>query len=104
MAELAMIGNQAKQIAEEDTEIAIRLAQEGEEVPLTRLDRVGIILEEGIGNERERREAKEGRRSVQGRAVAFANRINALSLGMTKLKAFRERQEDVFKVLTGIGS
>ena len=50
-------------------------------------------------------ESREGRRrttSTENRAVAFANRINALSLGMTKLRAFRERQEAVFKVLIGV--
>ncbi|PSR71212.1 hypothetical protein PHLCEN_2v12866 [Hermanssonia centrifuga] len=40
--------------------------------------------------------------STENRAVAFANRINALALGMTKLRAFRERQEAVFKVLVGV--
>ena len=42
------------------------------------------------------------RTSTQNRAVIFANRINALALGMTKLKAFRERQDMVFKVLAGV--
>ncbi|KAH8092629.1 hypothetical protein BXZ70DRAFT_449224 [Cristinia sonorae] len=41
--------------------------------------------------------------STENRAVAFANRINALALGMTRLRAFRERQEGVFKVLAGVG-
>ncbi|KAF4615748.1 hypothetical protein D9613_012400 [Agrocybe pediades] len=47
--------------------------------------------------------ATRSRRSVEGRAVAFANRINGLSLGMTKLRAFRERQEDVFAILGAAG-
>lgn len=42
--------------------------------------------------------------STENRAVAFANRINALALAMTKLRAFRERQDDVFKVLAGVQS
>jgi len=42
--------------------------------------------------------------STENRAVAFANRVNALALGMTKLRAFRERQEAVFKVLIGVAS
>ena len=71
---------------------------------LSRLDRVKMMLEEGVGYERGLREADAGRRSVEGRAVSFANRINSLSLGMTRLKAFRERQEFVFKILAGIGS
>ena len=104
MAELATIGKLAKNMEEEDTQIAIQLAQDGKEVPLSRLDRVRSILTEGVGNEGEISAARQGRRSVEGRAVAFANRVNALSLGMTKIKAFRERQEGVFKVLAGIGS
>ena len=63
-----------------------------------------MILEEGVGYERGLQDARDGRRSVEGRAVAFSNRVNALSLGMTKLRAFKERQGDVFKVLGGIGS
>lgn len=49
-------------------------------------------------------EEGSGRRSAEGRAVGFANRINALALGMTKLRAFKERQNDVFKVLAGVGA
>jgi len=40
--------------------------------------------------------------STENRAVAFANRINSLALGMTRLRAFKERQETVFKVLIGV--
>jgi len=104
MVELAKIGQEGKQMEEEDTQAAIELAQQGKEIPVSRLDRVRLLLEEGIGSERDLREARQGRRSAEGRAVAFTNRINALSLGMTKLKPFRERQEAVFKVLAGIGS
>jgi len=104
MMELAGIGQSAKSMEEEDNEIAMNLAQEGKDIPVSRLDRVRMMLEEGVGYERGLRDVAAGRRSVEGRAVAFANRINSLSLGMTRLKAFRERQEDVFKVLAGIGS
>ncbi|KAF8869883.1 hypothetical protein CPB84DRAFT_1803308 [Gymnopilus junonius] len=104
MLELAGIGHQAKEIEEEDTKTAINLVQAGKDVPPSRLDRVKRILEEGVGYEQGLSGARDGRRSVEGRGVAFANRINGLSLGMTRLKAFRERQEDVFKVLAGIGS
>lgn len=41
--------------------------------------------------------------STENRAVAFANQINALALGMTKLRAFKERQDVVFNVLIGVG-
>uniref|UniRef100_A0A8H7Y1L1 Uncharacterized protein n=1 Tax=Psilocybe cubensis TaxID=181762 RepID=A0A8H7Y1L1_PSICU len=105
MSELSTIGRLAREMEEEDNEVAMRCAQRGEEVPVPRLERVRMVLEEGVGYDRERNGAqRSGRRSVEGRAVAFANRINALSLGMTKLRAFRERQDDVFKVLAGIGS
>ena len=49
-------------------------------------------------------EEVDPRRSVEGRAIAFANRINSLALGMTKLRAFRERQEEVFRVLASVVS
>jgi len=66
------------------------------------MDRVKAMLEEGVGHDIA--QGSQGRRSVEGRAVAFTNRVNALALGMTRLKAFKERQKDVFKVLGGIGS
>ncbi|KAJ7905739.1 hypothetical protein B0H14DRAFT_3420895 [Mycena olivaceomarginata] len=86
MAELAAIGHAARELAEEDDAIAMKHAARGEEI------------------RRRAWTAQEGRRSVEGRAVSFTNRVNALSLGMTKLRAFRERQDDVFKVLAGIGA
>ncbi|KAF9534053.1 hypothetical protein CPB83DRAFT_421216 [Crepidotus variabilis] len=104
MMELASIGRTAKEMDDEDTETAIKLAERGKDIPPTRLERVKIILEEGIGHASGLKDASEGRRSVEGRAVAFANRVNGLSLGMTRLPAFRERQNDVFAVLAGIGS
>ena len=57
----------------------------------------------GRDGKRETEVLRRRRTSTEGRAVAFANRINALALGMTKLRAFRERQEMVFKVLAGVG-
>lgn len=99
MAELAAIGAQAKAVEEEDNESAMRLAERGEDIPPTRMERVRVMLEGGIGADVG---DVDGRRSVEGRAVAFVNRINALSLGLTKLKAFRERQDEVFSVLKGI--
>lgn len=103
MIELAGIGQRAKEIEEADNESAMKHAEKGEDIPPSRMDRVKMMLEEGVGHTRGRRDAEEGRRSVEGRAVAFMNRINALSLGMTSLRAFKERQEDVFKVLAGVG-
>jgi hypothetical protein len=103
MEELATIGQQAKEIEGEDTELAMKLAERGEDMPVPRMERVMMMLEGGVGYENGRQEARDGRRSTEGRAVAFANRINGLSLRISKLKAFRERQGEIFKVLAGVG-
>ncbi|KAF7304967.1 hypothetical protein MKEN_01211400 [Mycena kentingensis (nom. inval.)] len=102
--ELAAIGLAAKAIEEDDNEVAMKCAQRGKPIPPTRMDRVRLMLEKGVGYAHTRDESEQGRRSVEGRAVSFTNRINALSLGLTRLKAFKERQADVFKVLSGIGT
>ncbi|KAJ7156949.1 hypothetical protein C8R43DRAFT_410043 [Mycena crocata] len=104
MAELAAIGRAAREIQDEDDMTAMQYVQRGKKPPPTRMDRVRLMLEQGVGCAQDRRDSDEGRRSVEGRAVSFTNRVNGLSLGMTRLKAFRERQADVFKVLAGIGS
>ncbi|KAJ6497063.1 hypothetical protein C8R47DRAFT_1113697 [Mycena vitilis] len=104
MSELAAIGRTARELQEEDDLTAMQCVQHGKPIPATRMDRVRLMLEQGVGYAQGRRDNEEGRRSVEGRAVSFTNRINALSLGMTRLKAFRERQADVFKVLSGIGA
>lgn len=103
MLELIGIGRRAKEMIDEDDSSAVEHIQRGEDVPEeTRMERVRGILLEGCGYER-RRVDGGGRRSVEGRAVAFANRIGELALKMTGLEAFRERQDMVFKVLAGIG-
>ncbi|KAK0205114.1 hypothetical protein DFS33DRAFT_1259943 [Desarmillaria ectypa] len=104
MMELAAIGRDSKELEAEDDRTAMQYAQQGRDIPAPRMERVRKILEEGVGYSDRHRDEVNGRQSVEGKAVAFANRINALSLGMTKLKAFRERQEYVFTVLAGIGS
>jgi len=101
MVELGAIGRLAKEVEEEDTEEAMKLAQQGEDIPPPRMERVKTMLEEGIGHDSN--SGSQTRRSVEGRAVTFTNRVNALALGLTRLKSFRERQKDVFKVLAGIG-
>ena len=109
MIELSVIGQQAKSMDEEDNQHAMKLAEQGrsDDIPLSRLDRVRLVWEKGVGFENlddDHDHNGGGRRSVEGRAVAFANKVNALGLALTKLKPFKERQEYVFKVLGGIGS
>lgn len=109
--ELLGVGAEAARIGVEDDDEAMGRAARGEEdAGQTRLERVERMLERGVAldDDDDDGDGEGGRgprlrtRSVQGRAVAFANRINALSLGMTRLPAFRERQDDVFKVLAGV--
>ena len=109
MIELSVIGQQAKLMDEEDNQYAMKLAEQGrsDDIPLSRLDRVRLMWEKGVGyenNDDHDDGGGGGRRSVEGRSVAFANKVNALGLALTKLKPFRERQEYVFRVLGGIGS
>jgi hypothetical protein len=103
MREFAAIGREAAQLEEEDTMEAVRLVSEGreDEVRAPRLERARLLLERGAGYDVENRSG--GRRSAEGRAVAFANRVNALALAVTRLPHFRERQDDVFRVLAGVG-
>ncbi|KAH6910270.1 hypothetical protein BKA70DRAFT_119753 [Coprinopsis sp. MPI-PUGE-AT-0042] len=98
--ELVGIGQAAKEMEDEDNEIAIKYVIDNKTPPPTRIERVKKMLECGIGAERE---ITTGRSSVEGKAVAFSNRINALALGLTRLKPFRDRQDHVFKILAGIG-
>ena len=104
MNEFSTIGREAAHIEEEDTMVAIRLVQEGRdgEVAVPRLERARLLLERGAGYDVDN--GSNGRRSAEGRAVAFANRVNALALAMTRLPQFKERQDEVFRVLAGVGS
>lgn len=104
MSEFSAIGREAAHIEEEDTVLAIRLVQEGREgeVAVPRLERARLLLERGAGYDVDG--GNNGRRSAEGRAVGFANRVNALALAMTRLPQFKERQDEVFRVLAGVGS
>jgi DNA-binding Lrp family transcriptional regulator len=106
MRELMDIGSSALKLIEEDDELAIRALSSGQDVQEeTRMERVKKILLEGVGYEYRRVGSFGGRRrSVEGRGLAFSNRIGELAVRMTALRAFRERQYGVFKVLVGIGS
>lgn len=119
MHELAAIGAVARAFEEEDTKRALEVLTEdaGATLPAPRMERVQRMLEYGIAAEHRRLpddddnedeeaddEMQGRRRSIEGRAIAFANRVNALALGMTKLKAFRDRQDEVFKILASVSS
>ena len=107
MVELADIGKQAKKIRKEDTDAAIEAAQRGEEPTAPRLDQLRRMLQEGVGCDRGSSAARNGdhlvrRDSVEGRTVAFSNRINTLALNISKVKTFRERQSEVFEILSAV--
>ncbi len=104
MSEFSAIGREAVHIEEEDTMEAIRLVQEGRdgEVAVPRLERTRLLLERGAGYDIDD-SGSNGRQSAEGRTVAFANRVNALALAMTQLPQFKERQDEVFRVLAGVG-
>jgi len=106
--ELMAIGSMVKETEEEDNADAIEVISRGGEPPEPRMERTKKVLENGVGYDRHRLDSVEdrnsSRRSVRGRAVSLANRINALALGMTRLKAFRDRQNDVFSILAGLGA
>ncbi|EJD07154.1 uncharacterized protein FOMMEDRAFT_138800 [Fomitiporia mediterranea MF3/22] len=127
MRELGMIGAAVRAAEEEDTVVALEaLTNDSSAVLLTpRMDRVRRMLERGIGSEHRRHrssgpatttdeesddddardsEQERRRRSVEGRAIALANRINSLALGMSKLRAFRDRQNEIFKILASVTS
>ena len=106
--ELMAIGIAAKETEAEDNGDAIEAISRGGEPPEPRMERTKKVLENGVGYDRQQLDGGEdrssSRRSIRGRAVTLANRINALALGMTRLKAFRDRQNDVFSVLAGLGA
>lgn len=118
MKEIILIGIEAGKIEDADTEELVKRLSESskEEAWEPRLDRVRKILIGGLsnngdydtGNATSRVCGEEGgrirRKSVQNSTLAFANRINALSLGMTSLRGFKERQSEVFTVLMGVAN
>ena len=126
MQELGMIGAKVREAEEEDTAVVLEALSldTGATLPTPRMERVRRMLEPGIGAEHRRRHSPEPatstddedndekdttdeesrRQSVEGRTIVLANPINALALGMMKLRAFRDRQNEIFKVLAGVVS
>ncbi|KAF8595738.1 hypothetical protein BDV93DRAFT_456195 [Ceratobasidium sp. AG-I] len=107
MMELAGIGESARELSEEDDKRAMHLAERGLDIPEPRIDRLKRTLQTGVAGQREEEhdpsDSDEGRRSPSSTTVRFANRINELALRMTALPAFRERQQEVFSILQGVG-
>ena len=97
MIEFVAIGSAVAKCKSEDDANAIEIISRGEVPPEPVMERTRKVLERGVGHNR-----SEGRMSVEGRALTLANRINALALEMTRLEAFRERQHDVFSVLSAL--
>jgi hypothetical protein len=101
MAEFGALSKTAKAMDEEDSVAAVQAYTEGSEPKEPRLDRARRALAVGAGIQLDDAHKRETRRSEEGTALAFANRVSALALKMTELRPFRERQEEVFRVLVG---
>jgi hypothetical protein len=102
LRELAALGHAFHAWEEEDSLVAAEALSHGKEPPVPRAERVRAILELGAGMVETANAHNDRRRSPEGRALALANRINGLALTMMNLKPFKERQEEVFKVLVGV--
>lgn len=101
MVELIAIGRDAQVMQDEDNEATIKAIERGDEdIPEPRFERVTSILIDGVRVSRDSADGCRARkRSMEGRAVAFANRVNALGLSISRIKAFRDREKEVFNVL-----
>ncbi|KAF8880610.1 hypothetical protein CPB85DRAFT_1340958 [Mucidula mucida] len=89
-------------IREDDDDAAVNALTHGKALPEPTMERIRDLLVYGA---RGRRNSNDSARSPspEGKTLSFANRISALSLGMTRLRAFRERQEEIFSILRGVG-
>jgi hypothetical protein len=102
MMELIAIGRDAQVMQDEDNGATIKAIERGDDdIPEPRFERVQAIIIDGVRVDGGT--AADGcrtrKRSVEGRAVAFANRVNALGLSISRIKAFRDREKEVFAVL-----
>lgn len=98
MMELIAIGRDAQVMQDEDNEATIKAIERGDEdIPEPRFERVQAIIINGVrvsGSTADDR-CRTRKRSVEGRAVAFANRVNALGLSISRIKAFRDREGSI---------
>ncbi|KAG2110282.1 uncharacterized protein F5147DRAFT_689920 [Suillus discolor] len=102
MMELIAIGRDAQVMQDEDNEATIKAIERGDEdIPEPRFERVQAIIINGVRVSRGAADdrCRTRKRSVEGRAVTFANRVNALGLSISRIKAFRDREKEVFDVL-----
>jgi hypothetical protein len=102
MMELIAIGRDAQVMQDKDNVKTIKAIERGDQdIPEPRFERVQAIIVDGVrvsgGTAADR--CRTRKRSVEGRAVAFANRVNALGLSISRIKAFRDREKEVFDVL-----
>ncbi|OJA18210.1 hypothetical protein AZE42_06179 [Rhizopogon vesiculosus] len=102
MSELISIGRDAQMMQVADDDATIKAVEKGDEdIPEPMFERVKVIIIDGVRVSGD--SAESGRRqrkgSIGGRAVTFANRVNALGLSISKINAFREREKMVFEVL-----
>jgi hypothetical protein len=88
MREFVAIGRKTARMGEGDTMEALMRAGV----------RASLVRASGVGS------GSGGRRSAEGHTVAFANLVIMLTLAITRLLGFRERQNDVFRVLCWSGS
>ncbi|KAG2076525.1 hypothetical protein BDR04DRAFT_1089662 [Suillus decipiens] len=102
MMELIAIGRDAQEMQDEDNEATIKAIERGDEnIPEPRFERVQVIIINGVRVDGGTADngCRRRKRSVEGRAVTFANRVNALGLSISRIKAFRDREKEVFDVL-----
>ncbi|KAG2153988.1 hypothetical protein DEU56DRAFT_976747 [Suillus clintonianus] len=102
MMELIAVGRDAQVMQDEDNEATIKVIERGDaDIPEPRFERVKVIIIDGVRvcGDCADNGSRARKRSLEGRAVAFANRVNALGLSISRIKAFRDREKEVFDVL-----
>jgi len=102
MAELIAIGRYAQVMQVADNEATIKSIERGDEdIPEPMYERLKAIIIDGIRVSKASVEpgCRQRKGSIEGRAMTFANRVNALGLSISRIKAFRDREKEVFEVL-----
>ncbi|KZT60537.1 hypothetical protein CALCODRAFT_411650, partial [Calocera cornea HHB12733] len=108
MAQLVRIALRAQLMSEEDDARAVRYLAQDRALPTPRLDRLRKQLLEGAGAGlagdgagSTDADADARAHTPSGTVTALANRINVVALQWVRLRAFRDRQGEVFDVLSG---